>query len=393
MNNIIDYVRTYGKFSLDEENFNEVDSLVLSQFSYLKFDDILNENKDHHIYISELKSSNKYETLFSDERFKNLNKELLEEMIISRRFSNMGIFEYVNLVDPNWEIQFSAITCVFDNGFVYVVYRGTDETLTGWKEDFNMSFICPVPAQIKAVQYLNRVTSGTTAPVTIGGHSKGGNLAIYAAMMCEDSVKKRITNIYSHDGPGFTSGIIESAEFKMIKDRIKKTVPRSSIVGMLFDTMDDYDVVICKNFGFLQHDPFNWLVNGKIFKRTDDINRHTKVRNLSVNRWIENMEYDKRQEFVDLLFDILRGSGSDDLNDFKNHPLETGHNIKKRVDLMDKSDRKIFSDLLKDMSRIFKETSKEFMVSQMEEEKGKYKKLIDDFINKLDEYIEKYIKG
>lgn len=265
MGNITDYVIEYGDKTLDELPFNEVDSLVLSQFSYLKFDKLF-EDTDHTLTIGALKDHPDYEQLLSDPLFKEANRGLLEAMINSRRFSGVGLFEYINMVDAQWEIQFSAITCIFDNGFIYIAYRGTDETLTGWKEDFNMAYMTPVPAQTKAVQYLNRIALNVRGEITVGGHSKGGNLAVYAAMKCIPSVRDRIRLIYSHDGPGFTEGVLESDAFMAIKNRIRKTIPRSSIVGMVLQTQENHEVVKCRQFGILQHDPFNWIIEGSGFK-------------------------------------------------------------------------------------------------------------------------------
>lgn len=393
MENITGYVEEYGKHILDEEPFNEVDSLVLSQFSYLKFDKLLavNEGDKRGRSLSELKESGDYETLFSDSRFEKVNRELFEAMAASRRFSKVKLYDYVNIVDEQWEIQFSAITCIFENGFVYIAYRGTDETLTGWKEDFNMSFITPVPAQTKAVQYLNRAGAMIRTSLVLGGHSKGGNLAVYAAMMCLEEIKDRIVLIYSHDGPGFAEGILDSSEFMSIKDRIRKTVPRSSIVGMVLQTQEKYDVVRCRNFGMLQHDPFNWIVSGTAFKKAESIHMHRHISDASVNRWIGRMDREKRQEFVELLFEILRGSGTNDLNDFKDDWMNVGRGIRNAYESMDENDRTIFLSIVREMSDAINATVKEYMAEQLEEEKEKYKKKLEEGTEKVNGYLDKLI--
>lgn len=365
MGNITDYVIEYGDKTLDELPFNEVDSLVLSQFSYLKFDKLF-ENTDHTLTIGALKEHPDYEQLLSDPLFEEVNRGLLEAMIKSRRFSNVSLFEYINMVDAQWEIQFSAITCIFDNGFVYIAYRGTDETLTGWKEDFNMSFITPVPAQTKAVQYLNRVALGVRGEITLGGHSKGGNLAVYAAMKCMPAVRDRIRLIYSHDGPGFAEGVLDSDDFMAVKNRIRKTIPRSSIVGMVMQTQENHEVVKCRQFGFLQHDPFNWIIEGTEFKKADDIHKYTYVKDSSVNRWISNMDYEKRQEFVELLFEIINGSGASDTRDFFSAPIKMSRGMLNALETMDEEDRKILKGIIKDMSAAINATVKEYIAEQLD---------------------------
>ncbi|MBR5765379.1 MAG: DUF2974 domain-containing protein [Lachnospiraceae bacterium] len=364
MGNITDYVTEYGDKTLNELPFNEVDSLILSQFAYLKFDKPL-EAADHTMTIGELKDSPEYEQLFTDTRFEKVNRGLFEAMAESRRFSNVKLFEYVNMVDAQWEIQFSAITCMFENGYIYVAYRGTDETLTGWKEDFNMAFITPIPAQTKAVQYLNRIMAGVRSEVTLGGHSKGGNLAVYAAMKCKPDFRERVRLVYSHDGPGFAEGVLDSDDFMTVKDRIRKTVPRSSIVGMVLQTQENYEVVRCRHFGVLQHDPFNWIVEGTEFKKADNIHRHTYVSDASVNRWVSNMDYEKRQEFVELLFEIVSGSGASDLNDFVADPLKMGRGMLNAIEAMDEEDKRILLNIIKEMSAAVNATIKEFMAERV----------------------------
>ena len=393
MGNITDYVIGYGRYTIDEEPFNEVDSLVLSQFSYLKFDKILTGSGrvKKAMRIWELKESGDYETLYADSRFEKVNRELFEAMAGSRRFSSVRLYDHVNIVDPQWEIQFSAITCMFDNGFTYVAFRGTDETLTGWKEDFNMSFITPVPAQEKAVQYLNRIGSSVASDLTVGGHSKGGNLAVYASMMCRPKVRSRIEAIYSHDGPGFAEGVLDSEEFACIKDRIRKSVPRSSVVGMVLQTQENYEVVKCRNFGLLQHDPYNWLIDGVGFKKADSIFRHRYVTDRSVNKWIRGMDREQRQEFVGLLFEIVRGLGSDDLNDVMGDPVNSGRRIKSTYEGMNEEDRDILKGIFRDLSDAIGETVREYVSEQIEEEKEKYRKKLEEGSDKLSGYIDKLI--
>ncbi len=393
MGNITDYVIGYGRYTIDEEPFNEVDSLVLSQFSYLKFDKILTGSGrvKKAMRIWELKESGDYETLYADSRFEKVNRELFEAMAGSRRFSSVRLYDHVNIVDPQWEIQFSAITCMFDNGFTYVAFRGTDETLTGWKEDFNMSFITPVPAQEKAVQYLNRIGSSVASDLTVGGHSKGGNLAVYASMMCRPKVRSRIEAIYSHDGPGFAEGVLDSEEFACIKDRIRKSVPRSSVVGMVLQTQENYEVVKCRNFGLLQHDPYNWLIDGVGFKKAESIFRHRYVTDRSVNKWIRGMGREQRQEFVELLFEIVRGLGSDDLNDVMGDPVNSGRRIKSTYEGMNEEDRDILKGIFRDLSDAIGETVREYVSEQIEEEKEKYRKKLEEGSDKLSGYIDKLI--
>lgn len=364
MGNIRDYIIEYGDKTLDELPFNEVDSLVLSQFAYLKFDAFF-DKADRSISIGELKDHPDYEQLFADARFEKVNRALFEAMAASRRFSTVRLHEYVNMVDDQWELQFSAITCVFENGFIYVAYRGTDETITGWKEDFNMAFVTPIPAQVKAVQYLNRIASNVRGDIILGGHSKGGNLAVYAAMKCLPDVRERIKLIFSHDGPGFVEGVLESNDFLAIKDRIRKSVPRSSVVGMVLQTQENYEVIKCRNFGLLQHDPFNWMIDGTEFKKKDNIHKHVYVADESLNRWVSNMDHEKRQEFVEALFGIIKDSGMSDLNELSANPIEVSRRMMNALESMDEANRKIFRGVVKELSSAISATIKEYITESV----------------------------
>ena len=152
--------------------------------------------------------------------------------------ADIRLNHYIDLISDKWEMQFSAVTAYLADGLTHVLFRGTDETMIGWKEDFNMAFMTPVPAQVKAVDYLHYAAERIRGGFSVGGHSKGGNLAVYSAMKCSRLVRERITSIYSQDGPGFTKETLEDGDFDAIKDRIQKYVPHSSIIGMLFQTQE-----------------------------------------------------------------------------------------------------------------------------------------------------------
>lgn len=200
---ITGYIKNYGDYTFMEKPMNDVDSLALCQFCYLKFDGLVplvTENK-RAVTLGELAAHEKFEQLFADERYEKVNRELFDAMLHSRRFKSMKLNCYINIVEKEWETQFSAVTFILEDKTLYIAYRGTDESIVGWKEDFNMVFQSPVPGQAYAVKYLNMVTGKLKNRFYLGGHSKGGNLAVYAAMNCTKDVRDRILKIYSMDGP------------------------------------------------------------------------------------------------------------------------------------------------------------------------------------------------
>lgn len=319
MKGIVSYIKEYGKYTLQEMPLNEVDTLILSQLSYLKFDSMVPSPTANQpsVTLKSILKHEAYEELYADKRYEKVNRSLFQAAASSKRFGNLKLNNYISLLDEDWELQFSAMTFLFEDGLVYVAFRGTDENMVGWKEDFNMAYMCPIPAQEKAVQYLNLVGEHIARDFVVGGHSKGGNLAVYGAMMCKKTTQSRICAIYSHDGPGFLPQILQKPEFSMIHDRIHKLIPRSSVVGMMLQTQENYEVVECRKFGILQHDPFNWIVEENHFVKADNIHIHSALSDNSVNQWMANMDEEQRKEFIDQLFGIFETAGVTNLSDFK----------------------------------------------------------------------------
>ncbi len=318
--NIIDYLKEYADVSLKDEPMNDVDSLVLCQFAYLKFDGLVpavTENA-RPVSLQQLYEHPDYEKLYGDERYEKNNRALFEAMLKCARFCNMKLNCYINIIEnqADFETQFSAVTFLLEDGTMYVAYRGTDENIVGWKEDFNMAFLSPVPGQEFAVKYLNMVTKQLPRDFYIGGHSKGGNLAVYAAMNCFPQAQQRILKIYSMDGPGFRPEVLEKCDFGRIEERTCKILPHSSLVGMLFEKDIRYQVVESRTFGLAQHNPFTWLVQDGRFVTVSDIYETRRFMDNTLNEWILSLDERSLRTFVDTLFQILSASESDNLIDF-----------------------------------------------------------------------------
>ena len=338
MKNITDYIKKQGALSFEALPFNEVDSLILSQLSYLKYDGLIpafGEDRPG-IPLREIPEAEGYDGLFADKRYARMNRALFAAAAASTRFGGMKLNNYVSILEEGWELQFSAMTFSPENSPLYIAYRGTDETLVGWKEDFNMALFLPIPAQKKALQYLNGIASITHGKFVIGGHSKGGNLAVYAAATCAKRTADRILTVYNHDGPGFPRGtLMETPGFLAIRDKIKKYIPHSSVVGMLMESHEPYEVVECRSFGILQHDPFNWIVNGTAFKRVEDVYAHVSLQNDAINEWIDGMSDTERRVFVDTLYDVMTASGAQTLLDIMS---DWKTNSKAMLDAIEKCD-------------------------------------------------------
>lgn len=309
------YLRDYGDISFMERPMNDVDSLVLCQFAYLKFDGMvpgIRESK-RSVTLMELAEHPQRDRLFADERFEKENRELFAGMLSGRRFRNLKLNCHINVVEKEWETQFSAVTFILEDGTIYVAFRGTDETIVGWKEDFNMAFLSPVPCQALSVKYLNMVTERFHNAFYVGGHSKGGNLAVYSAMNCAPHVQERILKIYSMDGPGFRPEVLEECGYDRIADRVVKLLPHSSMIGMIFEWDTGYRVVESRRFGLAQHDPFNWKIKDGEFVMAEDIYERARMADNTINEWIISLDEKQIKLFVDTLYQVITASKADDL--------------------------------------------------------------------------------
>lgn len=318
MGTILDYLKEYGDYTLAEKPFSDVDSLVISQFAYLKFDGMVPgpEEERGAVSIQELAVHEDYDHLYADERYRKDNTALFQGICKSRRFGDMKLWNYVNQIELEQETQFSAVICGLSGGVTYVVFRGTDESIVGWKEDLNLAFSEPVPGQRLSVSYLEQAAGTIEGGFYVGGHSKGGNLAVYASMNCSAGVRERIERIYDHDGPGFRPEVRKKSAYAEIEGRIYKTVPRSSLVGMLLYTEENYKVVESRTIGLAQHNPYTWLIRDDSFKIVEEIRAGRKFMDQALNEWILSLDQEQMHTFVDTFYRVVQASETDNLIDF-----------------------------------------------------------------------------
>lgn len=316
---VLDYLREYGNYTFLEKPMTEVDSLALCQLSYLKFDGLVPDVREDKssVTLKSLAAHTDFDKLFADTRFEKVNRELVQEMLAGRRFSGMRLNYYIDVVEKQRETQFSAITCILDDGTLYVAYRGTDESIVGWKEAFNMSFLSPVPGQEYGVKYLNTVAERFRQPFYVGGHSKGGNLAVYSAMYCPAHIRDRIIRIYNWDGPGFRPQTLERGDYEMIADRVVKVLPHSALIGMLFESDMRFQVVESRTSGLTQHDPYTWLVEENHLVRADGICRRCLHRDRVLNKWILSLDEERLRTIVDTLYKVIMAAQADNLIEFR----------------------------------------------------------------------------
>lgn len=349
--NIIEYLRAYGNIPFAEMPMSDVDSLVLCQLAYLKFDGIVSSVYENgpSISLQEIARHPDFDKLFADERYEEQNRALFGAAASGRRFGNMRLNCYINVIEKEWETQFSAVTYLLEDGTLYIAFRGTDETIVGWKEDFNMAFLTPVPGQAYSVKYLNMVMGRLYKPFYIGGHSKGGNLAVYSAMKCTPRVQERILKIYSMDGPGFRPGVLEECGYDKIADRVVKILPHSSLVGMLFEKDIHYITVESRRFGLAQHDPYNWMVEEDHFVLADDIYESSRIRDNTINEWIYSLDEQQARIFVDTLYQVITASQADNLIELTADWKKSVNSMLAAIREIDEPTTKIIKEIIKSL--------------------------------------------
>ncbi len=351
---MLDYLKHHGPVSFYEEPVNEVDSLILCQLAYLKFDGMVPDVKENKasVTLQQLKAHPDFDKLFKNVWFENQNRKLFDGMLASRRFRHLKMNCYTNIIETGWETQFSAITFLLEDGTHYIVYRGTDENIVGWKEDLNMAFMDPVPGQEYSVKYLNMVMGRLHQPFYIGGHSKGGNLAVYAAMNCPKEVQERIIKVYNMDGPSFRPQVLEKYDYAAIEHKTVKILPHSSLVGMIFEQGMNYRVVKSKALGLLQHDPFSWHVKFGRFVDVGQVFEGQKFMNDTLNEWILSLNEEQLKAFVDTLYQVISATEKDNLIDFSADWRASLESMTVAVKEVDESTMKVVKETLKTLFQV-----------------------------------------
>lgn len=316
MADIFDYLHWRGDLRVEQDGFNEIDALVLARLSYAPFDRIALHTADVPTAIWEAAGSLLKAAGIEQAVLWKHDIDLLRTLAKSERYRNMLLHSYVNQIEEDTQKQFSAITVQIGEKLNFVSFRGTDNTLVGWKEDFNMCFTCPVPAQKSAVEYLEAMASSLNGNLIVGGHSKGGNLAVYAAAFCKPEIQKRIITVYNFDGPGFEKEVLSAAQYGQICGRIKTFIPQSSIVGLLLEHEEQYIIVkSIQKIGFLQHDLYSWTVERNHLCYLNHVTNSSKFLDHTLKGWVADMTPAQREELIDALYSIIQQTNAHTLRE------------------------------------------------------------------------------
>ena len=325
MTNIYDYIKWRGDLEFERDPFNPVDNIIFSQLSYLPMEDIVpGPDETGNISIEEAGeiSAEKHKKIISgfniDITIKN-GVSVLQAIKAAPRYKNCMLFGFVNNTDFQQDKQFAAYCARIEKkksaNDLVVVFRGTDMNLAGWKEDMNMSLNNSIPAQKEAVTYLEKIAELFPDPLIVAGHSKGGNLAVYASAFCKKSVQKRINIIFSNDGPGFHNDIIQNKGYQAICGKICGFIPQGALVGMLFEHGETPYVIKSNAIGIMQHDMSTWEVTHNNFIGAE-LTHQSRFIDKVIREWLDEIDIDQREQFIGAIYAIITSGNAQSISDF-----------------------------------------------------------------------------
>ena len=364
MTDLFDYIKWRGDLTFRQDPPNAVDALVFSALSYIHYSGELESSFSARVPLQKA-AADFLELKDCSTRIRvKRDIELLKAAADSVRFGTCFLTRYMERSVPERETQFAAVCFFLDDGSAFLAFRGTDDTLIGWKEDFNMSFQDSVPAQRLALGYLKSFADDFLVPLRLGGHSKGGNLAVFAAAGVSEDIQKRILSVYNNDGPGFTEKMIRDPGYIRIVPKIKTFVPQSSVIGMLLEHEEPYIVVRSNQVSLLQHEIYSWEIIGKKFVEMEEITADSRFLNLTIKNWIADMTLEERNVLVDAMFDLLASGDVDSALD-----IFQLKNIRHYLKALSENGnmRKLFTDELRALVAAARKAKQEFdLISKME---------------------------
>lgn len=346
MANIHDYLRWRGDLAMEQARFNEVDALILAKLAYIPFARLPLTAASAPVAVRDAAASLLLLTDIEKAMHFKDDIALLRELAESRRFRDMRISDHVDRIEEENQTQFSATTVRMDERLYCIAFRGTDASLVGWKENFNMSFLFPVPAQKSAVRYLEEVMAGKEGNFIVCGHSKGGNLAMYAAAFCGRAFQDRIAAVYDFDGPGFGEKVLDTPEYRRVRDRMMTFVPQSSVVGLLLEHEEQYIIVKSAQTWIMQHDISSWEVERDHLCDLAQVTNASRFIDRTLKGWLVDMDVGQRERLVDALYSILAKTQARTLQELDDRWFECTVIILSTLSDLDEGTRKLIADAL-----------------------------------------------
>ena len=374
MSNINDYLVWRGDLPINENfPFNEIDSMILARFSYLIFNKIAMEETEtiESIYY-------KMKDFENDEFRYNGDKELIINLGNSTRFKNMIVTDYVANNDKQVEKQFGAITIHISEYEMYLSYIGTDASIVGWKEDFNLSFMKNIPAQLEGKKYMELIANKyIEKKIRVGGHSKGGNVAVYSAISVSQDIKDRIIRVCNYDGPGFDKEIIEENKENNIIEKISTFIPQDSVIGRVLEHEEQYEVVLSTEKGLYQHDIYSWQVLKDDMVKLDKTTDNSEVISKTLREWLKTTEPSQRKIFFDSIFELFYSTSALTFKELSGSWIQNMPLIFKTYKDLNEEDKKIMTQMVKEFGKAYISTVKENQTQKIENfEKEHFNKIL-----------------
>ena len=351
--NCLDYLEERGHLPFSQAPFCIIDSLILSVCAYAPLEGVL-PGLSAQEALPFRQAVNRLTTQAGWDHTGVLMADQIPRLVVrtaeSPRFAQVRLGCCESILDEETGTQFAALTWFLPDGTLYLSFRGTDDSLVGWKECFRMAFTFPIPAQKLAEDYLAQVAARHPGKLRLGGHSKGGNLAVWAAVHAQPMVRRRILRVDSHDGPGFTRDLTGTPAYQALAKRIRIFVPQSSLVGALLHQDRHCQVIRSHGSGTVgQHDPFSWEVEGTQYRLLPRRLAFGRKSVGTVHAWLAAMSPQEQEEFVEVLFHLLAAGHAKTLTDITSALADNALSMAKAYKALDRTTRREIRSYLRRM--------------------------------------------
>lgn len=347
MADLFDYIYWRGDLTFEQSGFNQVDGMILARLTYVPFERIIGDLPEG---SSVAEASSMLLDIPEIESLVNIRDDvsLLRAVRDSRRFGGVRLYRYENTTDTFTQTQFAAVTFRLNDSLSCIAFRGTDNTIVGWKEDFNMAFTFPVPAQRMALRYVEDVISSLDGDFVVCGHSKGGNLAVYSSAFCKHLLQNRITAVYNYDGPGFDEKVLNTPGYGRICKRTDTFVPQSSIVGMLLGHKEKYIIVhSSQRSAPLQHNLYSWDIQRDDFERLETVTAGSRFLDNTIRDWLGSLDRAQLEKAADALYGIFTETNASTLRELSDNWYANAKIMLQSIKSMDPATKSIVAEMLK----------------------------------------------
>ena len=349
MKNMLDYIKEFGHVSFEERAFSEIDALVLTELEYLPLEKVVpsDENGENFVTVKEIAEymqEHKQELFDENPMMITQERHEVSQVIADApRFQSLKFFGVVSVWDKDTTKQFAAVTVEVEPSVRLVVFRGTDETLIGWKEDFLMTYSPLVAAQTDAKEYLAKQASLFDGDLMVSGHSKGGNLAIYAAATQEEDVQLRIVDIFCFDSPGLYRSVLETKGYQNIVPLAMRYIPQDSLVGLMLESEVPYVIVKSNATGAMQHSAMTWEIEDGQFIKMEKLTKNSQLNDQTLKKWTESVSDEELELFWNVFFELLFSVGIDTVNDLYGQFMHYVQEFLKAAGNMDEEKRELLT--------------------------------------------------